>query len=172
MMGDTWFGRHAYYMAERHQAAGTPSYLYFYERTPPSAKQTIGAGHAQELFPLFQSWIPFWPRNQRDDELEEEMQRYWTRFALNGNPNEANLPYWPIFDPTSAKEMAFANEGSYARNVLRKARYDAMREQQSDENLPRDHHLRQSRHRSRHRVFDDHIRSQSTRDATACSIGH
>lgn len=131
MMGDTWFGRHAYYMAERHQAAGTPSYLYFYERTPPSAKQTIGAGHAQELFPLFQSWIPFWPRNQRDDELEEEMQRYWTRFALNGNPNEANLPYWPIFDPTSAKEMAFANEGSYARNVLRKARYDAMREQQS-----------------------------------------
>ena len=69
--------------------------------------------------------------NQRDDVLEEEMQRYWTRFALNGNPNEANLPYWPIFDPTSAKEMAFANEGSYARNVLRKARYDAMREQQS-----------------------------------------
>jgi hypothetical protein len=30
-----------------------------------------------------------------------------------------------------AEEMAFANERSYARNVLRKARYDAMRDQQS-----------------------------------------
>ena len=131
MMGDTWFGRHAYYMAERQRAIGAPAYLYFFERTPPSAEQTIGAGHAQELFPLFQSWLPFWPRDQRDDDLEEEMQRYWTRFARSGNPNQAHLPQWPVFDPMKAEEMAFANDRSYARNVLRKARYDAMRDQQS-----------------------------------------
>jgi para-nitrobenzyl esterase len=131
MMGDTWFGRHAYYMAERQRAIGAPAYLYFFERTPPSAEQTIGAGHAQELFPLFQSWLPFWPRDQRDDDLEQEMQRYWTRFARSGNPNQAHLPQWPVFDPMKAEEMAFANDRSYARNVLRKARYDAMRDQQS-----------------------------------------
>ena len=131
MMGDTWFGRHAYYMAERQQAIGAPAYLYFFERTPPAEGQTIGAGHAQELSPLFQSWLPFWPRNQRDDELEQEMQGYWTTFARNGNPNGADLPRWPEFDPLGARELAFGNERSYARNVLRKARYDAMRDQQN-----------------------------------------
>ena len=131
MMGDTWFGRHAYYMAERQHAAGAPAYLYFFERTPPSAEQTIGAGHAQELFPLFQSWLPFWPRDQRDDDLEQEMQRYWTTFARSGNPNGAELPQWPEFDPLRPEEMAFANERSYTRGVLRKARYDAMRDQQT-----------------------------------------
>ena len=36
LMGDSWFGRHAYYMAQRHSAANNPTYLYFYERRPPA----------------------------------------------------------------------------------------------------------------------------------------
>ena len=68
---------------------------------------------------------------RKEGTTREEMQRYWTRFARSGNPNQADLPQWPVFDPMKAEEMAFANERSYARNVLRKARYDAMRDQQS-----------------------------------------
>ena len=59
------------------------------------------------------------------------MQGYWTTFAKNGNPNGAELPQWPEFDPLGAGELAFGNERSYARNVLRKARYEAMRNQQN-----------------------------------------
>jgi carboxylesterase type B len=27
------------------------------------------------------------------------MQEFWTNFAKTGNPNGANMPVWPAFDP-------------------------------------------------------------------------
>ena len=59
MMGDTWFGRHAYYMAERHQAAGTPSYLYFYERTPRLPNKLLAPGMHKSCFRFFKVGYPF-----------------------------------------------------------------------------------------------------------------
>jgi para-nitrobenzyl esterase len=135
LMGDSWFGRHAYYMAERHADASPNTYLYFFERTPPAPEQTIGAGHAQELFSVFKNRVPFWPTDARDDELDEEMQGYWARFAQSGNPNNEELPDWPVFDSVSRQEMAFANDRSFARPVERQARYEAMKGQQSRREL-------------------------------------
>lgn len=129
LMGDSWFGRHAYYMAERHAAAGQPAYLYFFERRSPSARETNGAGHALELFPLFGSSIPFWPRDGRDDELSEQMQVSWTNFARRGDPNGSGAPAWPVFTPQTPREMALGHERSYPRPVERRNRYDAMRGQ-------------------------------------------
>jgi len=28
------------------------------------------------------------------------MQKYWSNFAKNGNPNGAGLPSWPMYTPT------------------------------------------------------------------------
>ena len=126
LMGDTWFGRHAFYMAQSHSAAGYPTYLYFYERHPPTENQTIGASHALEISHVFGGFIPMWPTDDRDDQLGSEMQRFWTTFARTGNPNAEGLPAWGSFNDLEANEMAFGHERSYTRRVAREDRYRAM----------------------------------------------
>ncbi len=130
LVGDALFGRHAYYTAEKHVATGSPTWLYFFERTPASDAQVIGATHALELQPLFNSYIPFWPKDQRDEELARQMGAYWTNFAKTKNPNDDNLPNWPSFDPAMAQELALGHNTTQARPVDRKAIYEGMRAQQ------------------------------------------
>ncbi len=130
LMADSWFGRHAYYAAERHARNGFPTYLYFYERRPPSPEQTIGASHALEIAHVFGSpMLPFWPTDERDTELTGEMQGYWAQFARMGNPNATGLPTWQAFSELAPGEMAFGHERSGYGPVLRRDRYLAMREQ-------------------------------------------
>ncbi len=126
LMGDTLFGRHAFYMAQRHQAAGHPAYLYFYERRPPSETQTLGATHALEISHVFGGLIPLWPTDERDDELQAQMQGYWSEFAKSGDPNRDDLPDWIAFDDLDPLEMAFGHERSYGRRTAREDRYRAM----------------------------------------------
>ncbi len=126
LMGDSWFGRHAFYMAQKHSAAGHPSYLYMYERRPPSENQTIGASHALEISHVFGGFIPFWPSDARDEELEDEMQSFWVHFAATGNPNREGLPEWRAFADLEPYEMAFGHDQTGARRVAREARYRAM----------------------------------------------
>ena len=128
LMGDTWFGRHAYYMATAHAEAGHPSYLYFYERHPPSEHQTIGASHALELNHIFDGLIPGWPTDARDDELRAEMQQMWVSFAQTGNPN-ATQTEWATFNPVAPTEMVFGHERTYTRPPARQARYELMKDQ-------------------------------------------
>ncbi len=126
LMGDAWFGRHAFYMAQKHSAAGHPSYLYMYERRPPNENQTIGASHALEISHVFGGFIPFWPSDARDDELTHEMQSFWVHFAATGTPNRDDLPTWQAFADLEPYEMAFGHEETGARRVAREARYRAM----------------------------------------------
>lgn len=130
LVGDAMFGRHAFYTAENHFITGSPTWLYFFERTPDSAEQTIGATHALELQPLFNSFIPFWPKGDRDDELAQQMSSYWTNFAKVKNPNGEGLPKWPGFDPALAQEMALGHQVTQARRVARQNIYEGLRAQQ------------------------------------------
>jgi len=129
LMGDSWFGRHAFYMAASHSESGHPTYLYFYERHPPSDKQTLGATHALELNHVFDGLIPGWPADERDDDLRDQMQGFWTAFAAQGDPNQDALPNWPRFEDLQAYEMNFGHESSRSRRVDREDRYRAMRAQ-------------------------------------------
>lgn len=131
LVGDAMFGRHAYYTAENHFATGSPTWLYFFERTPASDSQVIGATHALELQPVFSSYLPFWPKDERDDQLSQQMGDYWTNFAKTKNPNGGELPEWPGFDPAIAQELALGNDKTHARKVDRKTIYDGMRKQQN-----------------------------------------
>jgi len=130
LLGDSLFGRHAYYTAENHFATGSPTWLYFFERAPASESQVVGATHALELQPVFSSYFPFWPKDERDDELSQQMGDYWTNFAKTKDPNGAGLPEWPSFNPTVAQELALGHERTHARTVDRKTIYDGLRAQQ------------------------------------------
>ena len=126
LMGDTWFGRHAYFMAVEHSRAGHPTFLYMYERNPPAENQTIGASHALELAHVFGGFLPFWPWDARDDELVVQMQSYWSRFARTGDPNGDGHPAWAPFAAATQEEMAFTDGGSASRRIARLDRYRAM----------------------------------------------
>lgn len=134
LVGDAMFGRHAFYTAENHFATGAATWLYFFERTPASPEQIIGATHALELQPVFNSYIPFWPKDDRDDELAGQMGTYWTNFAKTKNPNSPatdGLPQWPGFDPALPQELGLGHEITAARSVDRQHIYEGMRAQQA-----------------------------------------
>ena len=126
LMGDSWFGRHAYFMARRHSAAGHPTFMYFFERRSASPDETIGATHAFEIFPVFGSTLPLWPTDARDELLSKEMQSYWSSFAKAGDPNNDSAPAWLRFGLLQPNEMALGHEKSYSRPVARMSRYEAM----------------------------------------------
>jgi para-nitrobenzyl esterase len=49
------------------------------------------------------------------------MQESWTNFAKTGNPNGANLPTWPKFDPEVRAYLEFTNAGPVVKEGLRRA---------------------------------------------------
>lgn len=97
--GDIWFGGPAYYSAQKRSDDNLETYMYFFERSVPSERQTVGATHALELSYLFGSFFPFVARNEWDEELSEIMLNDWTEFAKTGKPKGD----WPKF--SSAKPI-------------------------------------------------------------------
>ena len=37
--------------------------------------------------------------------VSQQMQKYWSNFAKNGNPNGPGLPNWPLYAPTDYQVM-------------------------------------------------------------------
>lgn len=110
--GDHMFGARAYYYARHHRAAGHPTHLYFFARTPKGERQTAGAYHAAELPFIHGSRVPIFPMTDADVALSGEMMRYWTDFAATGDPNGsgaggATHPTWPAFDPADPTWIRF-----------------------------------------------------------------
>jgi para-nitrobenzyl esterase len=53
--------------------------------------------------------------------LSEQMQGYWTNFALKGDPNGPGLPLWPKADLKSRQYLEFSNDGIATKAALRSA---------------------------------------------------
>ncbi len=110
IMGDEIFGTNIVYTARQVEAAGQPSYVYYFSRVPPSKKQTLGAFHAAEIPFVFDSNISILGLTEDDKKLTEAMMTYWTNFAKTSNPNGASnsndaqnpsdedQPHWPKHD--------------------------------------------------------------------------
>ena len=125
--GDALFGRHAYFTALQHSRHGNRAYLYMFSRKPQSPRQSIGATHGAELPYVFGEFLPFWPRNDRDDELSEEIIGFWTRFARKGDPVGPKSATWPAFEADDPYEMNFGDD-TRARTVSRHSLYELMLE--------------------------------------------
>lgn len=98
MMGDDIFGVNIRYAAESNAATGAPTYLYYFSRTPPSEKQTLGAFHAAEIPFVFDSNEPILGLSDEDKALTDIMVTAWTNFARTGNPNGETIPTWPTYE--------------------------------------------------------------------------
>ncbi|MEO1475414.1 MAG: carboxylesterase family protein [Pseudomonadota bacterium] len=97
MLGDDMFGVHMRFLARNNAEAGLPTWLYFFSRTPPKPKQTLGAYHASEIAFVFDSHIKLLGFTDADASLTDIMTRYWTNFAKTGDPNSGEVPAWPTY---------------------------------------------------------------------------
>jgi len=107
--------------AEYSAAAGSDTYLYFMDHVPPAfhiympdnpfmtlegGPRSAGAYHSGDLAFVFGNtdkvgvhWKP------EDHQLAAMMVRYWTNFARQGNPNDAQLPEWRRFSLAERETM-------------------------------------------------------------------
>lgn len=123
--GETRFAAPCWWAAQRHAAAGNPTYLYYFTRVPPRAGQNIGAYHAAEIAFVFDSHPPLLPRDTRDAWLTDKIGDYWIGFAATGDPNHAGAPaHWAAFGP-DARRMLHLDSAAISLQVPEgAARYD------------------------------------------------
>ncbi len=146
--GDIFFGAPTRFYAGEMVAAPEPVFFYQFRRKSPLKKESAGAFHAAELPFVFGALkSPMFPSNQKDEELAEIMQGYWTNFAKTGNPNGENLPNWSEFTDVAPYWMVFDREDVGVRPVEIEANYqifmrriqrqvDQMREGYAQEAIP------------------------------------
>ncbi|MCP4959937.1 MAG: carboxylesterase family protein [Actinomycetia bacterium] len=129
-LGDHMFGAKAYWYARHHAAAGHPTWLYQFARTPPHEGQTAGAYHAAELAFVHGSSVPILPLTAEDKILAAEMQAYWTNFAAAGDPNhtvgsDGRPVAWPAFDGSDPRWLRL-DHTIMAGPVDRAERYEVL----------------------------------------------
>ncbi|MEM9562872.1 MAG: carboxylesterase family protein [Actinomycetota bacterium] len=119
-LGDHLFGARAYHYARHHHAAGHPTHLYLFARTPKSPRQTAGAFHAAEIPFVHGSRVPIFPMTAADKALSATMMGYWTGFARTGDPNGPDAstvgdrPVWSPFDQGDPRWMFFDHRPTMA----------------------------------------------------------
>jgi para-nitrobenzyl esterase len=115
--------------AEIFSKNGAPTYVYRFTRFAPGSEPTkVGAFHSAELVYVFGTQASAdRPWSERDRELSDQMQRYWTNFAKTGDPNGAGLPKWPRYG-TSEKDVMELGDATGPIGVLepeRRSAFDA-----------------------------------------------
>jgi para-nitrobenzyl esterase len=89
----------------------SPVYFYQFSRVPLGAK-ALGAFHGIEINYVFGSFVPFASPlkadayfNDADRTLSDTMMSYWAHFAATGDPNQAGLTQWPVYDAKSGQYL-------------------------------------------------------------------
>lgn len=129
---DQNFGWEARTWARMMDTVSSDAYYYFFSRVPPSPDSTTnGSFHTAEIAYVFDNFgkSPFTYANQHYDEvdrgLSDLMASYWVNFASTGNPNDNDLPKWPVFERESDRALEFGDTVK-ERSGIRKARLDFM----------------------------------------------
>jgi len=94
-----------------HKLGRNPLYVYYFNRDIPGTDRP-GAFHSSELWYIFGTLARCWrPMLMVDYKLSLAMTDYWTNFAMNGDPNGADLPAWPAFTEQEPYTMELNENG-------------------------------------------------------------
>jgi para-nitrobenzyl esterase len=88
-------------------------YMYQFTRVPDTALKLFGAFHGLEIFYVFSNLSAGYvsiPDNRADTLLSQEMMKYWTNFAISGDPNGPGLQTWPAYTAGTGQYMEFGKE--------------------------------------------------------------
>jgi para-nitrobenzyl esterase len=108
--GDVIFRCPAARTAELHATAGYPVWQYQFGRIDSERP----FGHAAELPFVFDDL----PLGAEQGGPTVSLQAYWVAFAQRGDPNDAALPSWPRYDPSTRAYMDFSATGPQAAGNL------------------------------------------------------
>ncbi len=91
-------------LADRHAAAGNPTFAYFFDQVPVDQRaNAAGTDHGGELEYLFGNKAAEHRWDADDLKVSKLMGDYWVRFARTGNPNgEGAVPWYAVTTPPTA----------------------------------------------------------------------
>ena len=116
-LGDHMFGVQVEHITRCHADTGHPTFRYHFRGTPGSQDQTIGAFHAAEIGPLFDTTLPLTKQADGYRELSDAMGDCWFGFAASGEPPDRFG--WSSYDPTDQRYLVLerASEGAEAAHM-------------------------------------------------------
>ena len=93
-----------------HPSGDAGTWLYVFDAEPAGvALPGLGAFHGAELAYVFgNDFGAFGKIGEEQRPLSQAVQRYWTRFAMNHDPNGGDEPAWPAFETESDTIMRLA----------------------------------------------------------------
>jgi para-nitrobenzyl esterase len=110
-MRDSIFGWQMRSWAKAATATGKSRvYAYYFTRVPPGLNsEQYGAFHGAEIAYVFGNLQPPRPWEDVDRAASAAMLSYWVNFATRGDPNEAGLPAWPVYEAARDTVLAFGD---------------------------------------------------------------
>jgi para-nitrobenzyl esterase len=110
---------------------GDKAYIFLFSYVPASMKERMrfGPGHGTDVSYVFDnlrapqgSTVP-----PEDKEVARIMHAYWINFAKTGNPNDKDLPEWPVYNPKKNMILDIQSDGKpVGKPDPRKARLDVI----------------------------------------------
>ena len=105
-----------------------PVYRYHFELAAPGDKfHPLGSGafHSDDIEYVFGTLDTRQQATIRPEDraLSDQIQKYWTNFARNGDPNSPTLPIWPTYKPATDWQVMHLNTTSQAQPDTKRNRY-------------------------------------------------
>lgn len=102
------------HLAEQVTRSGQPAYWYRFSYVPVAYRSIFpGAPHAWELPFVFDSPGAIFGLEVRPEDIAmaKVVSAYWVSFVKTGDPNHADAPVWPPFDPRTKQVFNFTDTG-------------------------------------------------------------
>jgi para-nitrobenzyl esterase len=96
----------------KHEQGAAPAYLYFFDWQSPVHNNRMGSYHCLDIpFVFYNMDIGASMTGAANEryELGHVMSAAWAAFARTGNPNHADMPNWPAFEPNALPTMMFGS---------------------------------------------------------------